>query len=122
MAKLFPLTGPLRRDLYPKHLEFFQAGAQCKERLFMAANRIGKTLSGAYEATCHLTGVYPDWWPGARFHHPTEGWACGTTSETTRDIVQHELLGHTDIKNTMEYAKVVNLSREKAADRLRDWQ
>jgi len=43
MAKLFPLTGPLRRDLYPKHIEFFQAGAQYKERLFMAANRIGKT-------------------------------------------------------------------------------
>jgi hypothetical protein len=80
MAKLFPTTGPLRRDLYPKHLEFVRAGGRYKERLFMAANRIGKTLTGAYETTCHLTGRYPDWWDGARFAHPIEAWACGTTS------------------------------------------
>jgi phage terminase large subunit-like protein len=93
MDGLFPETGPLRRELYPKHLEFFEVGADFKERLFMAANRIGKTTAGAYEATLHLTGNYPDWWKGYRFNHPTEGWACGTTSETTRDIVQRELLG-----------------------------
>ena len=93
MQNLFPNEGPLRRELYPKHLEFFSAGATYKERLFMAANRIGKTVSGAYETTCHLTGQYPAWWKGARFSNPVEGWACGTTSETTRDIVQRELLG-----------------------------
>lgn len=93
MQKLFPDQGPLRRELYPKHLEFFAAGKKYKERLFMAANRIGKTTAGAYETTCHLTGKYPDWWPGARFNRPTDGWACGTTSETLRDIVQKELLG-----------------------------
>ena len=93
MQNLFPGEGPLRRELYPKHLEFFQAGSVYKERLFMAANRIGKTVSGAYETTCHLTGRYPVWWKGARFPYPVEGWACGTTSETTRDIVQRELLG-----------------------------
>jgi hypothetical protein len=32
---LFADAGPLRRELYQKHLEFFQAGAQYKERLFM---------------------------------------------------------------------------------------
>jgi phage terminase large subunit-like protein len=93
MDRLFPETGPLRRQLYPKHIEFFAVGAKWKERLFMAANRIGKTTAGAYETTLHLTGLYPDWWEGYRFNHPTEGWACGTTSETTRDIVQRELLG-----------------------------
>lgn len=59
----------------------------------MAANRIGKSESGAYETTCHLTGVYPHWWKGKRFTQPIEAWACGTTSETTRDIVQAKLLG-----------------------------
>src|SRR5664280_2918742 len=81
MESFFPKTGPLRRELYPKQLEYFAAGAKYKERLFMAANRIGKTVAGAYETTCHLTGKYPDWWRGARFNRPTVGWACGTTSE-----------------------------------------
>ena len=37
---LFPDSGPLARVFYPKHIEFFDAGAQYKERLFMAANRV----------------------------------------------------------------------------------
>src|ERR1700689_2972920 len=63
---LFPDEGPFRRELYPKHVEFFWASATYKERLFMAANRVGKTVAGAYESVCHLTGRYPDWWPGFR--------------------------------------------------------
>lgn len=59
----------------------------------MAANRVGKSESGAYELTCHVTGIYPPWWTGRRFDHPVDAWACGTTSETTRDIVQEKLLG-----------------------------
>ena len=52
----YPDTGPIRRDLYQKHLEFFRAGAKYRERCFMAANRVGKTEgAGGYELTCHLT-------------------------------------------------------------------
>ena len=90
---LFPDTGPFCREHYPKHLEFFAAGTQYKERLFMAANRVGKTVAGAFEATCHLTGRYPSWWAGKRFAQATDGWACGATSQTTRDILQGVLLG-----------------------------
>lgn len=93
---IFPDEGPYRRELYPKHIEFFAAGATYKERLFMKANRVGGTRAGAFEVTCHLTGRYPSWWTGRRFHEPGEWWACGTTSETTRDIVQAELLGKVD--------------------------
>lgn len=89
----FPEAGAYRRDLYPKHLEFFGLGARFKERLFMAANRIGKSESGAYETTCHLTGLYPDWWTGKRFTTPIDAWVCGTNSQTTRDVVQGKLLG-----------------------------
>jgi phage terminase large subunit-like protein len=92
-ARLFPDSGDCRRELYAKHLEFFEAGAKYKERLFMAANRVGKTTAGAYEVSYHLTGQYPDWWKGRRFHGPIECWACGSTTETTRDIVQRELFG-----------------------------
>lgn len=59
----------------------------------MAANRVGKTIVGAYETTLHLTGDYPDWWAGCRMSGPVEWWAAGDTSETTRDVVQLELMG-----------------------------
>src|SRR5688572_17268819 len=85
---LFPDEGPLRRELYVKHLEFFKAGLNYRERCFMAGNRVGKTISGSYETTCHLTGEYPKWWQGRVFPHPIRAWAAGKTNETTRDIIQ----------------------------------
>lgn len=90
----FPDEGPLRRELYAKHVAFFDGGDKYNERLFMAGNRVGKSVAGAYEMTCHLTGLYPKWWKGARFDAPINAWAVGKTSETTRDIVQLALLGH----------------------------
>ena len=90
---MFSDSGPFRRELYTKHMEFFRAGGQYKERLFMAANRVGKTIAGAFETTCHLTGQYPSWWEGRRFEQPPDGWACGNTSQTTRDVVESVLLG-----------------------------
>lgn len=89
----FPETGPLRREAYPKHMAFFRGGEKYHERLFMAANRVGKTVAGSYELTCHLTGLYPDWWEGAKFDAPINAWAVGKTTETARDIVQLSLCG-----------------------------
>jgi phage terminase large subunit-like protein len=91
---LYPDEGPLRRELYPKHLQFFAGGLDHMERCAMAANRVGKTWGiGGYESALHLTGRYPDWWVGRRFDHPIEAWAAGDTLTTTRDIVQAALLG-----------------------------
>lgn len=81
------------RGKYPRHMEFFEAGATFRQRCFLAANRVGKTVVGAYETAAHLTGKYPDWWPGRRFRTPIRAWAAGKTNETTRDVVQAELLG-----------------------------
>lgn len=81
------------RDLYPRHVEFFRAGATFMERLFQAGNRVGKTIAGAFEVCAHATGEYKPWWEGRRFSHPTHGWAAGDTNETTRDIIQKELFG-----------------------------
>jgi phage terminase large subunit-like protein len=94
LSLYYPETGPLRRERYPKHLEFFTAGRTRRERLFMAANRVGKTEGvGGYETTLHLTGRYPDWWPGYRFDRPIKAWGAGDTSKTVRDIIQDKLLG-----------------------------
>ena len=56
LESMYPDEGPLRRELYPKHMEFFAAGKKYNERLFMAGNRVGKTEgAGGYEAALHLT-------------------------------------------------------------------
>lgn len=94
LERFYPDTGPLRRELYPKHLEFFRLGKTKRERLFLAANRIGKTEgAGGFEVTCHLTGRYPPWWEGARFDRPVRGWAAGNTLKKTKEILQAKLLG-----------------------------
>jgi hypothetical protein len=97
LGTYYPDAGPLRRALYPKHLEFFAAGAAHRERLFMAANRVGKTEGvGGYETVLHLTGAYPSWWEGRRFDRPVAAWVAGKTNETTRDIVQAKLFGRVE--------------------------
>src|SRR5262245_56143019 len=67
MRAYFPDKGPYRRELYAKHMAFIGAGTKHRERLFLAGNQTGKTELGAFETTCHLTGIYPDWWHGKRF-------------------------------------------------------
>lgn len=90
----YPEEGPLRRDLYPKHIGFFEAGSKFRERLMLAANRVGKTEGvGGYEVAVHMTGKYPDWWKGRRFSKPVSVWVAGDTSKTVRDILQYKLLG-----------------------------
>lgn len=90
----YPAVGPLRRELYPKHLAFFRASAGERIRMFMAANRVGKTEGvGLYEAVLHMTGRYPEWWEGKRFERPVRVWLCGDTSKTVREILQLKLLG-----------------------------
>jgi phage terminase large subunit-like protein len=91
----YPDEGPLRRELYPKHVAFFKAGASKIERLFLAGNRVGKTEgAGGFETTCHLTGLYPAWWEGKTFTRPIDSWAAGDTKETVRDIIQLKMMGN----------------------------
>lgn len=91
---LYPERGPLRRELYQKHQEFFRLGKKHRERLACCANRVGKTEGmGGYELVCHLTGEYPEWWAGRRFDRPVDAWAAGDTGKTTRDILQRKLMG-----------------------------
>lgn len=74
-------------------MEFFRAGVIHNERLFIAANRAGKTEAGGYEVALHLTGEYPEWWDGRRFDRAVKVLASGDTGQTTRDIIQEKLLG-----------------------------
>jgi phage terminase large subunit-like protein len=97
----FPDTGPLRRELYHKHLEFFRVGKNKRVRLALCANRVGKTETmGGYEVACHLTGQYPAWWEGRRFAKPIRVWAAGDTAKTTRDAIQEKMIGPWDDRGT----------------------
>lgn len=78
---------------YEWQQKFYKAGAKNKQRLLMAANRVGKTFSEAREFAFHCTGLYPDWWEGARFKHAPRMWALGVSFEQVRDVIQKELLG-----------------------------
>jgi phage terminase large subunit-like protein len=84
---------PYGIDVCHKHRAFFDAGKTFKERIFLASNRTGKTVAGAFELACHLSGEYPSWWNGKVFDRPIAAWAMGATARSTRDIVQRELLG-----------------------------
>ena len=85
-----------RLDLYrpyAKQREFHAKGAQYSQRLFMAGNQLGKTVSGGAEWAMHLTGRYPDWWEGATFNKAPLLWAGSVTGESTRDNPQRILIG-----------------------------
>jgi phage terminase large subunit-like protein len=91
--QLYPDNGPRRRALYKKFLLHFAKGAEYRQRLLMAGNRIGKTTAAGVELVYHLTGNYPDWWVGYRFNHPQDWYVCGKTSVKVRDTLQPLLLG-----------------------------
>ena len=78
---------------YRKQALFHALGRMWPERLLRAGNQQGKTHAGGMETAMHLTGIYPDQWPGRRFNHPIDAWACCDTGETTRDNPQRVLVG-----------------------------
>jgi phage terminase large subunit-like protein len=87
---------PAQPDLpgaYPFQRDFHNASDRYPERLLMAGNRVGKTQCAAAEVACHLTGCYPAWWTGRRFHEPTRGWTGAERTEDSKEVVQMALLG-----------------------------
>lgn len=90
-----------------KQLEFHGAGLRAKQRMFLAANRSGKTFCGCFEVACHLTGRYPGWWNGYRYRRGIKAWVLSKTSSVVRDTLQRyffdgfstiSLVGAGDIK------------------------
>jgi phage terminase large subunit-like protein len=59
----------------------------------MAGNQLGKTLSAGAETAMHVTGRYPDNWPGLTKDKPFACWVSGVTGESTRDNPQRILYG-----------------------------
>jgi hypothetical protein len=90
---LYPATGPLSREHYPRHISFFAAGAQHDERAIMGGNRSGKTTAAGFELVAHMSGEYPEWWNGRRWDRPVVAWIAGENVRALRDSLQIGLLG-----------------------------
>ncbi|MFZ2587736.1 MAG: terminase family protein [Alphaproteobacteria bacterium] len=125
MKKLLRVWGDVRVWYRPhgKQKAFHAAGVVASERLFLAGNRVGKTLAGAAEMGFHLTGLYPDWWEGVRFDGPVDAWAASVTREATRDIVQVAYLGRGKVRGVLPKRLVLDVVMKgtvaKAADVVR---
>lgn len=83
---------------YARQVEFHNASATFRERLFMAANQSGKTWAGAFEVAMHLTGRYPDWWKGRRFNYAIRCMVGSESAELTRKGVQRLLVGPPELR------------------------
>lgn len=88
-------------DKYPKHKDFFKAGLDTKQRMFIAANRVGKTYGAGFEIVCHALMWYPEWWQGRRVemkqHEIQRIWIGADTNQNSRDVIQEKLLGSTNL-------------------------
>lgn len=87
---------------YEYQTKWFASGASYLLRYLSAANRIGKTYGAAHEFAYHATGNYPAWWRGYRADCGTL-WALGISSDSTRKVLQKELIGTNDARNTNAY-------------------
>lgn len=61
--------------------------------MLMAANQVGKSLTGCVMDSFHLTGEYPEDWTGHKFSRPPMCWLLGYSGEKTRDLLQLKLFG-----------------------------
>ena len=83
---------------YAKQKQFLMLGGSKAERLLIASNQTGKSEIGAYEAACHLTGLYPKDWQGRRWDRATRGWLAGVTSGDVRNVCQRKLCGEPGVE------------------------
>lgn len=92
------------------HCEGYKSEGLATDRALIAANKIGKTYCAAMEVAYHATGEYPDWWEGHRFPHRVEILCGSESNELTRDVMQKELFGNPEDKDSVGTGSVPKLS------------
>ena len=87
---------------YEYQHKWFRSGSRYLLRYLSAANQIGKTYGEACEFAYQSSALYPVWWDGFRCDRADDGtrimWAIGVSTDATRDVLQKELLGTSNIK------------------------
>lgn len=91
---------------YEYQMRWFRSGSRYLLRYLSAANQIGKTYCEAVEFAYQSTALYPEWWPGFRCERADDGtrimWAIGISADATRDVLQKELIGTSNVKRRDE--------------------
>ena len=77
-------------------------GSEKRFRMFLAGNRVGKTLGGCAETVYHATGQYPKWWKGLRLQKPKEIWVAGVSLGAVRGALMQLYMGG---KDTSDFGK-----------------
>lgn len=80
-------------NFYGWQRDFGAATAEFHECCLMAANQIGKTVTGTELDALHLLGDYPEDYVGHKFDHPPICWGLGYSMEKTRDLLQTAIFG-----------------------------
>jgi len=80
-------------SFYPWQVKFCASTKDHFESSLVAANQVGKTRVGKTMDAYHLTGEYPDNYPGHKFDFAPMCWGLGYSMEKTRDLLQNELFG-----------------------------
>lgn len=81
-------------DFYPWQRDYFADPAP--QKMLMAGNQTGKTMSTGFEFACHCTADYPDWWDGPRTIFTLNAMALGVDGEQLKEVVQKTLFGEVD--------------------------
>lgn len=81
-------------EFYPWQRDYF-AGHE-PQKMLLAGNQTGKTMSTGYEFACHVTGDYPDWWRGPEVRQALNTLAAGVDGEQLKEVVQRALFGEVD--------------------------
>lgn len=84
------------KSFYPWQRKFCENTNSFYESCLCAANQIGKTRVGTTIDAFHLTGEYPEDYPGYKFSHAPMMWCLGYSMEKTRDLLQSTLFGQYD--------------------------
>ena len=79
--------------LYSWQHKFNKATKNHRACMLMAANQVGKSLTGCVIDSFHLTGDYPEDWEGYKFTKSPMCWLLGYSGEKTRDLLQMKLFG-----------------------------
>lgn len=72
----------------------------------------GKSFCVGYEAACHLTGWYPEWWEGRRWNRPVVGWVAGEDAKALRESLEPTMFGPAEARGT-------GLIPERSIERIR---
>lgn len=81
------------KSFYDWQLLFCASTKDHYESCLCAGNQIGKTRCGTTIDAMHLTGDYPEDYPGYKFNHAPIMWGLGYSMEKCRDLLQTALFG-----------------------------